>query len=122
MPVYSAGQERIENVTYTPVVLLGGKALVHQFILKQDSAAQSASHIFPELGAEFDDINYCLNWTDGGYQNGFTYLELLKTLVEELDAQNITHTASKPFLLLTDGHKSRLTLPVLDFCTANGIE
>ena len=96
--------------------------LLHQFILKAENAQSSTSFVGPEIGREFDEVNYLLNWTKGGFQTGQTYLELLKHLVETLDREGIQHTSREPFLLLTDGHTSRLTLPVLDFCDANGIE
>eukprot|EP00049_Salpingoeca_infusionum_P016786 m.348130 g.348130 ORF g.348130 m.348130 type:complete len:468 (-) comp16147_c0_seq17:620-2023(-) len=122
VPIFIVGQDRIENVTYTPIALLGGDMLVHQFILKEAGAVKSNSHMFPLLESDFDSINYLLNWTDNGFQTGLTYLELLKQLVIELDKPGINHTKSKPFVLLTDGHTSRPTFPVHGFCELNNIQ
>ena len=88
----------LDGYLYDPHLIFSGKHIQRQMVPKGDKMKDSVISV-----------------TEKGYQTGATLLATLK----HWDRQLIARGVPKPVLWMTDGHASRLSLTVLQWCRDN---
>ena len=92
-------KENREYVTITPFIALSGSIPICQVIF---SASGISSWMAPKIAVQ-NINNLLISNTANGYQDGQSFLGLMKSFNDYLSENSIT----KPIILLTDGHSSR---------------
>lgn len=107
--LFKLGDKHSENISIGATTCMDGTLLPGHLILP---AAHKATANFPE------ELPAQIVFTENGFQTTETFIENIRQIVK-------FHKDEKrpfPLLLLTDGHTSRISLEVLEFCRQNMVE